>query len=79
MRYNLELARQPELTAPFAHHCHQSALCLALAETGLPFRPLPLALNLPVHLTHLAPPPTLLRTDPAIIHYHDRVDGHGIQ
>ena len=43
-----------------------------------PFREAPLALNFPLHLSHLGSTAELLETDPAIVHYHDRVASDGL-
>ena len=57
-------------------YLEQSALGVAIQHAGLPWVPLPVAMNfpchMPVHLSALESSPP-----PAILHYHDRVDRRG--
>jgi len=76
-RFNCELADHPELVAPCAKHLHQAALALALAETGVPVRELPVELNFQLNMTQFPSPPAYLKTDPTIIHYHQLASGDG--
>jgi hypothetical protein len=76
-RYNLELARDPDVLGACAVHCNQASLSLALAAHPVPFREAPLSLNFPLHLTDLEAPEAMLATDPAILHYHQEVDADG--
>ncbi len=75
--WNGRLAENLDLLGPYRGHCNQASLSVALALTQVPFREAPLALNFPLHLTHLASTPELLETDPAILHYHQRVAADG--
>lgn len=75
--YNRRLADALDLLGPEALHCNQASLSLAFAAAPVPFREAPVALNFPLHLTHLEPPADLLATDPAILHYHQLVDERG--
>lgn len=76
-QYNARLAAELEVLGPCATHCNQASLALALGAHPVPFREAPLALNFPLHLTYLEPPPEMLSTDPAILHYHAQVDADG--
>jgi len=69
------LARLELLPHPF--HCDQVSLSLAFASCRVPFRELPLDMNFPLHLPDLDTLPTVTGSDPAILHYHDRVDASG--
>jgi hypothetical protein len=75
--YNRRILDVLDLMGSCAHHCNQASFALALAACPVPFRELPPALNYPLHLTHLEPPPEMLAADPAILHYHDRIDADG--
>jgi 2-polyprenyl-3-methyl-5-hydroxy-6-metoxy-1,4-benzoquinol methylase/tetratricopeptide (TPR) repeat protein len=72
---NALLERLDLLPHPF--HCDQVSLSLAFASCGVPFRELPLEMNFPIHLTDFDALPTTSRSDPVILHYHDRVDASG--
>jgi len=69
-KYNERLAEAPELVAPCQRHMHQASLSLALAETGIPVRELPAAMNFQINATHVTPPAGYAEMDPVIIHYH---------
>ena len=43
----------------------------------MPFAAAPAKFNFPLHMTHLPIVPALLKTDPAILHYHSEVDEQG--
>lgn len=75
--YNRRILEVLDLMGPCAHHCNQASFALALAACPVTFRELPLELNFPLHLTHLNPPPEFLAADPAILHYHNRIDADG--
>jgi len=75
--YNSRLLDDPALLAPCEHHANQAALALAVAARAIPYREAPAALNLPIHMPHLARTPELLATEPVILHYHRRVDADG--
>jgi len=75
--FNRRLLDDPALLAPCEHHANQAALALAVAARAIPYRVAPPALNLPLHLPHLARTPELLATEPVILHYHGRVDADG--
>jgi len=68
-KYNRILADDPGLVAPCQPHMHQASLSLALAESGIPCRELPQAMNFQIK-PHLTPPPGFAEIDPVIIHYH---------
>jgi hypothetical protein len=53
-------------------------MTLVYAANPLPFAELPVAMNFPLNQTHRLPAPALLREDPVILHYHDRVDRDGL-
>ncbi len=74
--FNNALLEQLELL-PHPFHCDQVSLSLAFASCRLPFRELPLEMNFPLHLREFDALPTASRTDPVILHYHDRVDSSG--
>jgi hypothetical protein len=82
--WGLFVHRLLEMTANvpsvYEHHLFrrsdQFALALALAETTLPFRALPLEMNFPTHhAIHPALDPH--RVDPYLIHHHHRVSRTG--
>jgi hypothetical protein len=75
--WNIRLADNLEILGPYACHCDQASLAVALAETGVPFRPVDRALNYPLHLTHMPAPAGFAESDPVVIHYHDRIDAEG--
>ncbi len=75
--WNARLAEDLDLLGPYRGHCNQASLSVALAITRVPFREAPLALNFPLHLAHLDSNAELLKTDPVILHYHDRVAADG--
>src|SRR5579864_2319823 len=75
--YNHRLLDDPALLAPCEHHANQAALALAVAARAIPYRVASAALNLPLHMPHLARTAELLATEPAILHYHGRVDADG--
>ena len=74
--FNNALLERLELL-PHPFHCDQVSLSLAFASCGVPFRELPLDMNFPLHLPDFDALPTASRSDPAILHYHDRVDASG--
>jgi GT2 family glycosyltransferase len=76
-RWNARLVEELDLLGSYRQHCNQASLSLALATTPAPFREAPLALNFPLHLSHLDSTAELLDTDPAIVRYHDRVASDG--
>lgn len=69
-RYNQSLADAPELVMPCQRHMHQASLSLALAETGVPWRELPLAMNFQTNAATSPAPAYWMTTDPVIVHYH---------
>jgi hypothetical protein len=69
-RYNLALIERPELAAPCQRHMHQASLSLALAESAIPCRELPVAMNFQLNATQVKSPPGLAETDPVVVHYH---------
>lgn len=75
--FSARLGADRHLLHPCETHGDQAALSLALATEPIPFQELPLALNYPLHLTHLPAPPGFETIDPVILHYHSRVDSHG--
>ncbi len=75
--WNARILDALEPLGPCAHHCHQASLTLAMAAHPIPFSAAPVALNFPLHMGHLAPEPALFATDPAILHYHQEIDGRG--
>lgn len=77
-RWNARLVEELDLLGAYRKQCNQASLSLALATTPAPFREAPLALNFPLHLSHLDSTAELLETDPAIVHYHDRVASDGL-
>jgi hypothetical protein len=77
-RYNQVLADRPELVAPCQRHMHQASLTLALVETGVPCRELPLAMNFQINATHVAAPRDWATTDPVIVHYHHLATDDGL-
>lgn len=75
--YSRALLDQPELLAPYQVYCGQSSLSLAFATAPVPFSELPVALNFPLHQTHVETPPEMASCDPVILHYHEQVDAEG--
>jgi glycosyltransferase involved in cell wall biosynthesis len=75
--YNRRLLDDRALLAPCEHHANQAALTLAVAALGIPYRVAPAALNLPIHMPHVARTPAFLATEPVILHYHRGVDADG--
>jgi hypothetical protein len=75
--YNRRILEVLDLLGTCAHHCHQASLSLALAAHPIPHEEAPVGINFPLHLTHLEPPPAMLESDPAILHYHSGVDAEG--
>jgi hypothetical protein len=75
--YNARLAGEPEILHPCQRHCNQASLSLALAACPVPFMEAPVELNFQLNLSHLPPPEGYFAVDPAILHYHDRVDPEG--
>jgi glycosyltransferase involved in cell wall biosynthesis len=75
--YNRRLLDDPALLAPCERHANQAALALAVAARAIPYQAAPAALNLPIHMPHLARTPELLAAEPVILHYHGRVDADG--
>ena len=75
--FNRRLADRPELVYPCERHLHQASLSLALAVCGVTVGEAPVELNYQLNATHLQPPDGFLAVDPAILHYHDRVDRDG--
>ena len=69
-KFNRILADDPDLVAPCQRHMHQASLALALAETGIPHKELPHAMNYQINATHIAAPTGYADIDPIIIHYH---------
>src|ERR1044071_2908508 len=69
-KYNRILADHPDLVAPCHRHMHQATLALALAETGIPHKELPHAMNYQINATHVKAPAGYADIDPIIIHYH---------
>ena len=74
--FNLRLLERLDLLGTSAHHCHQAALSLALAAGSIPFVAAPEELNLQLNMTAFDAP-HWFRVDPAILHYHDRVEPDG--
>ena len=68
--YNRDILDHLDLLGACAHHSNQAALSLAMAACRTPFVAAPPALNFPLHLGHLEPPPDFLASDPVILHYH---------
>jgi len=77
-RFNGILASSPQLVDPCRKHMHQASLALALAETKVPRRELPAAMNYQLNATHMEPPAGYAETDPVIIHYHHLSDDEGL-
>jgi hypothetical protein len=75
--WNRRLLDAAHLLGPCAHHANQASLSLALAAHPIPFAEASAALNFPLHMTHLPRPPAVAAVDPAILHYHQEVDGRG--
>lgn len=75
--YNARLADEMEILHPCERQCHQASLSLALAACPVPFAEAPVELNFQLDLSHLPPPEGFFAVDPAILHYHDRVDPEG--
>jgi hypothetical protein len=75
--YNTRILSVLPLLGPGAKHANQASLALAFAACQVPFQEAPLALNFPLHLAGFPTPPIMLTTDPAILHYHDRMDADG--
>jgi hypothetical protein len=69
-KFNRILADHPDLVAPCHRHMHQASLALALAETGIPHKELPHAMNYQINATHVKAPAGYADIDPIIIHYH---------
>jgi 2-polyprenyl-3-methyl-5-hydroxy-6-metoxy-1,4-benzoquinol methylase len=77
LRCNGALAERLDLLGSLQTFCDQASLSLAFAQEPTPFAPLPLEMNFPVHLADAATPAGMDEADPAIVHYHDRVDASG--
>ncbi len=75
--YNARLADEIEILHPCERQCNQASLSLALAACPIPFAEAPVELNFQLNLSHLPPPVGYFAVDPAILHYHDRVDPEG--
>ncbi len=75
--YELEFSANPDLLGPHQHHRSQAALALAFIANPVPFEEMPVAMNFPLHLTHMKTPVELAETDPVILHYHHLVDEGG--
>jgi hypothetical protein len=75
--YNARLADEMEVLHPCERQCNQASLSLALAACPVPFAEAPVELNFQLNLSHLPPPDGYFSVDPAILHYHDRVDPEG--
>lgn len=75
--FNSRLAAEPSLLRPCEQHCNQAALTLALAASGVPFAEAPVELNYQLNMIAREPPQSYLCVDPAILHYHRRVDDEG--
>lgn len=75
--YNARLADEMEVLHPCERQCNQASLSLALAACPVPFAEAPVELNFQLNLSHLPPPEGYFAADPAILHYHDRVDAEG--
>lgn len=75
--YNARLADEIEILHPCERQCNQASLSLALAACPVPFAEAPVELNFQLNLSHLPPPEGYFSVDPAILHYHDRVDPEG--
>jgi hypothetical protein len=75
--YNARLADELEILHPCERQCNQASLSLALAACPIPFEEAPVELNFQLNLSHLPPPRGYFAVDPAILHYHDRVDSEG--
>lgn len=77
-RFNRRTLRGIE-GAPFPpRYSDQLSLALAIVATGIPYDPLPTALNLPAHLVAERYPPSFQRIDPAIVHYHHLASPDGM-
>ena len=76
--YIMALCAEPELLDPPFNHCNQAAMALTYLADPLPFAELPVAMNFPLHQTGRRPSEAMLREDPVILHYHDRVDADGL-
>jgi hypothetical protein len=74
----LRLCAEPALLDPPYNHCNQAAMTLTYIADPLPFAELPVAMNFPLHQIGRRPAEALLREDPVILHYHDRVDAEGL-
>ncbi|HEV7507389.1 MAG TPA: hypothetical protein VGS07_21060 [Thermoanaerobaculia bacterium] len=75
--YNSRILDVRHLLGAGSKHCNQASLSLALAACPVPFRVAPVELNFPLNQTVYKPSPAVLAADPAILHYHDRVDEAG--
>ena len=75
--YNARLAHEIEILHPCERQCNQASLSLALAAGPGPFTEAPVELDFQLNLSHLPPPEGYFSVDPAILHYHDRVDPEG--
>ena len=74
----VRLCTEPGVFDPPYNHCNQAAMTLVYTANPLPFAELPAAMNFTLNQTHRLPAPALLREDPVILHYHDRVDSEGL-
>ena len=70
IKHQCWLLEQPELLPGCARHTNQASLSVALVDTGVPFEPLDIGFNFPVHR---APPsfftPEISALAPTILHY----------
>ena len=76
-RYNIELFERQELIRPCEKHVHQASMAVAMAATGVPFQEVGDELNYQLNMDGLLPADGFLDCEPAILHYHDRIDEDG--
>jgi hypothetical protein len=75
--YALDLCDDESLLNAVRNFCTQASLTLAYFKHPIPFVELPLAANCPIPDDRATLRNAVTNCDPAIIHYHHRVDGDG--
>ena len=75
--FALDLCVDARLLKAVQNFCTQASLTLAYCKHPIPFSELPLEANCPIPDDRAARNTAVLACDPAIIHYHHRVDGEG--
>ncbi len=75
--YTIALCNEKSLLRTVNNMCEQASLTLAYCKHPIAFSELPLEANCPIPDDRASRNTAVLTCDPAIIHYHHRVDGEG--